>query len=72
MGLVTFVTPLVKLVRLPTMRLAVVCILVATLAAKVAPGSVGNCTRPSEAPPVDGRAADGVAVGIECACAQGW
>ena len=45
-GLVTWVTPLVKPVTFPTMRLAVPWIPRTIVAAKAAPGSVGRLTGP--------------------------
>jgi hypothetical protein len=60
-GLVTRVTPPVKPVTFLTMRPAVVWTPLTTVAAKVAPGSVGNWTRPVEG--AEGReGAEGLAV----------
>ena len=70
-GLVTWVTPLVNPVTLRTMPPAVDSTPRTIVAAKAAPGSVGNCTL---RPPEEGAARDGVpaaGVGEAATWAQG-
>ena len=69
-GFVTRVTPLVKPVTFLTMRLAVPWTPFTIVAAKAAPGSVGNWTRPVEG--AEGREeGDGLAVAAGRVRAQG-
>jgi len=62
-GFVTFVTPPVKSVTFLTMRPAVVWTPFTIVAAKAAPGSVGNWTRPVEGVAVEGREGNVFAMG---------